>query len=126
MAVHTQRGTKRTCHNEECGARFYDLNRDPIACPICQSAFVPPPVREIVIEAAAKKTRSAFHRPNIQVAPAAAAVPEEGAELELGAADDADDVEGKIASEDADAILEIEEDDADTPVVDPSLTEGEK
>jgi Protein of unknown function (FYDLN_acid) len=23
------RGTKRTCQNTECEARFYDLNRDP-------------------------------------------------------------------------------------------------
>jgi uncharacterized protein (TIGR02300 family) len=37
--VRAQRGTKRTCQNEECGARFYDLNRDPIACPICGTVY---------------------------------------------------------------------------------------
>ncbi|MCW5746260.1 MAG: TIGR02300 family protein [Alphaproteobacteria bacterium] len=26
-------GTKRTCQG--CGARFYDLNKDPITCPKC-------------------------------------------------------------------------------------------
>ena len=68
MAVHTQqRGTKRTCQNEECGARFYDLMRSPIKCPICQSAFIPPPVREISLESPVKKPRSPFHRPNLQV-----------------------------------------------------------
>jgi len=36
-------GTKRTCQNEECGARFYDLTHDPITCPSCQTVFVPPP-----------------------------------------------------------------------------------
>ncbi|MBO0711819.1 MAG: TIGR02300 family protein, partial [Acetobacteraceae bacterium] len=27
-------GTKRLCAN--CGAKFYDLNKDPIVCPKCQ------------------------------------------------------------------------------------------
>jgi uncharacterized protein (TIGR02300 family) len=124
MAIHAQRGTKRTCQNEECGARFYDLMRSPIACPICQSAFVPPPVREIVLEAAPKRSRNAFHRPSIApVAPSE--VPEEAEKIELVAADEDDDAETKIESEESDAILELE-DDADTPVVDPSLAEGEK
>src|SRR5262244_447236 len=28
-------GTKRLCTN--CGAKFYDLNKDPIVCPKCHS-----------------------------------------------------------------------------------------
>jgi uncharacterized protein (TIGR02300 family) len=32
-------GTKRTCYS--CGARFYDLRRDPIVCPICATAYDP-------------------------------------------------------------------------------------
>jgi uncharacterized protein (TIGR02300 family) len=125
MAVHTQRGTKRTCQNEECGARFYDLMRNPITCPICHSAFVPPPVREIVLEAAPKKSRSPFHRPSAPVAPAVEAV-EEAPELELVATDDADDAETKIESEGADVILELEDDDADSSGTDRPRTEGEK
>jgi len=39
MASKAGRGTKRTCQNGSCGARFYDLNRDPIVCPICSSAY---------------------------------------------------------------------------------------
>src|SRR5919204_6378416 len=36
------RGTKRVCPS--CGARFYDLNRNPITCPVCQSVYqVTPP-----------------------------------------------------------------------------------
>jgi uncharacterized protein (TIGR02300 family) len=37
------RGTKRVCPS--CGARFYDLNRMPIVCPVCQSIYqvTPPP-----------------------------------------------------------------------------------
>ena len=39
------RGTKRVCPG--CGARFYDLNRTPIVCPVCQSIYqvTPPPSR---------------------------------------------------------------------------------
>lgn len=32
-------GTKRACQN--CGARFYDLRREPITCPACNTAFDP-------------------------------------------------------------------------------------
>ena len=39
MATNKERGTKRTCQNGECGARFYDLNRNPIVCPICGSKY---------------------------------------------------------------------------------------
>jgi len=124
MAIHAQRGTKRTCQNQECGARFYDLMRNTITCPICDSAFVPPPVREIVLDAAPKKSRNAFHRPT---APAmiVSEAPEEAEKIELAAADEGDDVETKIEPEESDAILELE-DDADSPVVDPSLAESEK
>jgi len=31
------RGTKRVCQN--CGARFYDLGRSPITCPVCQAVY---------------------------------------------------------------------------------------
>ena len=39
MSTKAERGTKRTCQNPECGSRFYDLNRDPIVCPICQTTY---------------------------------------------------------------------------------------
>ena len=38
--IKADRGTKRTCQNEECGSRFYDLNRDPITCPACNTVYV--------------------------------------------------------------------------------------
>ncbi len=37
MSNKAARGTKRTCQG--CGARFYDLNRDPIVCPVCGAEF---------------------------------------------------------------------------------------
>ncbi|SFV28104.1 TIGR02300 family protein [Hyphomicrobium facile] len=39
--MHAARGTKHTCSNDECGERFYDLNRDPTDCPYCGVAFDP-------------------------------------------------------------------------------------
>ncbi len=39
MATKQDRGTKRTCQNGDCGARFYDLNRSPIVCPICGAKY---------------------------------------------------------------------------------------
>ncbi len=36
------RGSKRVCPS--CGARFYDLSRTPITCPVCQAVYqVTPP-----------------------------------------------------------------------------------
>jgi len=32
-----ERGTKRLCAH--CGAKFYDLNKTPIICPKCETAF---------------------------------------------------------------------------------------
>lgn len=42
LALKQARGTKRTCQNSECGARFYDLDRTLIMCPICASPYVIP------------------------------------------------------------------------------------
>ncbi len=44
-------GAKRICHN--CGARFYDLRRDPIVCPKCGTTFDP----EALLKS--RRTRSA-------------------------------------------------------------------
>ena len=38
MATKHARGTKRTC--QSCDERFYDLDRNPIICPHCGSAYV--------------------------------------------------------------------------------------
>ena len=37
MSTKAERGTKRVC--QSCGSKFYDLNRDPVICPICQSVY---------------------------------------------------------------------------------------
>jgi len=103
MATNKDRGTKRTCQNGDCGARFYDLNRNPIICPICSSKYViassptalaPPPEekapRKVKKEEFADKTTD---------------------EVEVEADDDLD-VDTDDAADDADeTFLEEEEED---------------
>jgi uncharacterized protein (TIGR02300 family) len=55
-------GTKRLCSN--CGAKFYDLSKDPIVCPKCHT----------VLELAAVSARA---RPEAAAARAATPAPEE-------------------------------------------------
>jgi uncharacterized protein (TIGR02300 family) len=43
-------GTKRLCGN--CGAKFYDLVKNPIVCPKCSTVFVPPTAARARPEAA--------------------------------------------------------------------------
>lgn len=37
MSSKAARGTKRLCTG--CGSKFYDLNKDPIVCPLCGTVF---------------------------------------------------------------------------------------
>jgi uncharacterized protein (TIGR02300 family) len=84
-------GVKRTCLN--CGARFYDLQREPIVCPACGA---------IVDAAAQSKPRRARATPAPKVAavPAAAVVA-----LEAAVVEDEADVDTELEEEE-----EIEED----------------
>jgi len=127
MSRRVERGTKRTCQNEECGARFYDLVRDPIACPICQTAFVVPRTRSNEPKAASKTHRGAFRRPIVQTAPVVA-VEEEAAGLDLDESAETKDTETVAASEKPDLILDVEvdEDDRDEAnVVEKPVSEDE-
>ena len=62
--THSARGTKHTCGNDECGKRFYDLNRSPLDCPYCGvtldlEAVVP---RHQFAMEPGKKTRSKYYK----------------------------------------------------------------
>ena len=109
MSVYAQRGTKRTCQNEECGARFYDLTRNPIACPICQTAFVVPPAPSIEPKAPWKSNRGPCQRPIVQPEPVAEAQ-EEAAELDSDEPAGTEDTEAVAASEKPDLILDVDDD----------------
>jgi len=99
-------GSKRVCLN--CGARFYDLGRDPIVCPACQTVFDP---------TANSKPRRARAAP--KAAPVAAAV------KEVAVVEDEADEESEEDSESAiEDVSELGDDDM-SDVIDADLDEDE-
>ena len=81
-------GTKRMCLS--CGAKFYDLLKEPIICPKCETEFEP---------AASKPRRSRVQAARPAAAPKAASPATEDDDSDLLADDDDDDdaeVEGVI------------------------------
>ena len=83
-------GTKRLCTN--CGAKFYDLSKDPIVCPKCHT----------VLELAAVSARARPEAAARAVAPAAAeeVVVPETSEAEFVSLEEADaEAQGKKTGE---------------------------
>jgi uncharacterized protein (TIGR02300 family) len=108
-------GTKRLCAS--CGAKFYDLSKDPIVCPKCGTVFeiVVPVARGRAAEAAAAAAAGAAAAAAAAAAKtkeAEAEVPET-ADVELVSLEDADaeatgkKTEGEAAEGDDD--IEVEE-----------------
>jgi len=102
-------GTKRLCAG--CGAKFYDLNKDPITCPKCGTVFevVVPVTRGGRDAAAAAAAAAAASR--AQAKEASEETPE-NADVELVSLEDADaEAEGKKgdATAEGDDDIEIEE-----------------
>ena len=107
MATKADRGTKRTCQSGSCGARFYDLNRDPVTCPVCGASYVIPTAATLSPAAEAAAQRRQPKKPEF-VAPEVAG---EGAEIE--AEDALVEVEGAeepVAAGEEETFLEQEED----------------
>ena len=88
-------GTKRTC--TDCGARFYDLKRQPIICPKCGATHVP----EQVVRP--KRARTTPPKEAARSVPAAAAV-EKVADDDLG-----DDVDDDVDDDDESLIEDASE-----------------
>lgn len=108
MSTKAARGTKRTCQSASCGARFYDLARDPIICPICGSQYVVAMAAPGTVVAAAA-ARKAPVQPDFEMADglkgddATEAVPEEAlADIEGG--------DEPVVVADDETFLEEEED----------------
>jgi uncharacterized protein (TIGR02300 family) len=127
MSKHTaERGTKRTCQG--CGARFYDLNRDPITCPLCSAVFQleAPPVgrgEAAAIALAAEKARKAPKKPE----PVASEELPDGTDLpeEAVAEDIAVEAEEPAAEGEEETFLPEEEEDTDvTGFIDAGIEEG--
>lgn len=115
------RGTKRVC--QSCDARFYDLGRSPITCPVCQAVYhVATPTRRGAAAAApAAKPEAETEQEDKPVMGGAEVISlDEAEEAEEAAAGDeeivdiGDDDEDIPDSDDEDAFLEDdEEEDAD-------------
>ena len=124
--VKAEWGTKRICLN--CGARFYDMNRDPIVCPACSTALDP------VVQSRPRRSRAAPKLAAVAVVadPAAAEVDDEvdaddeDEAVVVAADDDEADAEddGESAIED---VSELGDDDmADVIETDIDEEEGER
>lgn len=109
-----ERGNKRTCPS--CEARFYDLNRDPMTCPMCQEQFAVSAftTRADVAAAAALATEKANRKAAAKKA-AFEAEAETPADSELPEVADVPDVEGEEAAVEGEeeTFLPEEEDDTD-------------
>ena len=94
-------GTKRLCGG--CGAKFYDLNKDPIVCPKCATVFViAPVVSRSRPEPVAKAAMAAAAAAAAAAVPVAAAVAAKAPAVEVA---EPEEVEGAefVSLEDADA-----------------------
>jgi uncharacterized protein (TIGR02300 family) len=99
-------GTKRLCTS--CGARFYDLNRQPIECPKCQTVIDPEQVTRL------KRSRSAPPEEAAKAKPAKAEkTPDDAStdddDLDVDVDDDADDDVLEDASDLADDDDDLDE-----------------
>jgi uncharacterized protein (TIGR02300 family) len=104
-------GTKRQCQN--CGAKFFDLAKDPILCPKCGTVYQVPAVPARASARASKVV--AEEEPEVE-APEAELVPLEEADVvddeKVAAVVPDDDIEIED-EEPADTFLEEEEEDSD-------------
>ncbi|MGE3712603.1 MAG: FYDLN acid domain-containing protein [Hyphomicrobiaceae bacterium] len=107
MATKAERGTKRTCQNSDCGARFYDLHRTPIICPICESEYV------IASAPASIEPVAEAPKPNKEFADTEALSANEDTEVEAEALADLETDDESVAAEGDETFLEEEEDGGD-------------
>jgi uncharacterized protein (TIGR02300 family) len=113
MSTKAERGMKRTCRNNECGSRFYDLNRDPITCPICGAVYeasAAPMAMAAAAPAVADRVRKAPKKPVYPVETVKPeGVPEPEGEEALAAVEGEE--ETAAAGDEDETFLEEEEED---------------
>ena len=91
-------GKKRTCSS--CGAHFYDMKKNPAACPKCGT--------EDNLQPLLKPRRNG---------PAAKPVPKPAAPAKPVKADETDEVDDVLDADDEDDVLEVDDDGDDDVVV---------
>ena len=113
MAAKLEWGAKRTCLS--CGARFYDMRREPITCPKCGTAFDP----EAVFRPRRARSAPEPAAPKKPAPPKKKAVVEEPDEEPVDETADVEDVAAE--SDDEEDVIEdasdLAEDDTDLPPV---------
>jgi uncharacterized protein (TIGR02300 family) len=127
MSTKAERGTKRTCQNPECGSRFYDLSRDPIICPTCQTVFQLAASAEgpgAASSGSEASTRSAARRTGFPPADKPAEAPETEDEDALPALEGDDEAE--VAEEDETFLEPEEEDGSDMETIIGPVTEPDE
>jgi uncharacterized protein (TIGR02300 family) len=112
-------GSKRVCLN--CGARFYDLGRDPIVCPACQTVFDP------TANSKPRRARAAPKAAPVAAAVKEVAVVEDDVEVEDEEAVVADEADEESEEDSESAIEDVSElgDDDMSDVIDADLDEDE-
>ena len=129
MATKVERGTKRTCQNNGCGARFYDLNRSPIECPVCGTGYNLAVTAAAIAAAAAqeKAARKATVKKPVFVEPEVVADADDAAVVEdaevLPAIEGEEDDAAPAADE---TFLEEEEEEGDVTGIIGGVGEGEE
>ena len=116
MSTKAERGMKRTCQNPACGSRYYDLNRDPVTCPICGTVYQLAHSAMVGAAAAAVAEEKAARRPAKKPAyPVESVKPEDApeAEAEEALAPIEGEEEPAAADEDETFLEEEKEDGAD-------------
>jgi uncharacterized protein (TIGR02300 family) len=103
-------GSKRQCQN--CGAKFFDLNKDPIVCPKCGTVFQ-------VVAARARPAAKAEEEEDTEIATVPAGV-------EVVSLDEVEAGEEKAAVEPVGDDIDVEDDAEDDAVDDPFLEEEEE
>jgi len=124
-------GVKRDC--PECGARFYDLTKEPAHCPKCEHKFVPeallkPRKQRIPDEPVAKeKPTKPAEETSLEEAEKQKKMPESNRKAGLDEDDDDDDdEEDDELSAIADLEVDVDDDDDDDKETDNSLLDADE
>jgi uncharacterized protein (TIGR02300 family) len=123
IVAKTELGTKRLCAS--CGAKFYDLNKDPIVCPKCDTVFVAAPVSRARPDAAAAATAAAAAAAAARAPALAEAEAPETADAEFVSLEDAD-AEASGGKAPAEAVEGDEEIEMDESLDDAAFIEEEE
>ncbi len=114
-------GSKRQC--QSCGAKFFDMNRDPIICPKCGATF-----QAAAMTRAAPRAAVADDEADVDTAgPEIVSLDEAAADEEKDAVAGADDIELEDDGA-AETFLEEEEEDNDdvSDLIDGDIEEDEE